>query len=675
LTISGGSLSLASGSTMTAQLGTSFNTTVVSGGLYLNGTLNLTDSGGFTNGTYTLFTYTGTLNTNGLTIGTKPNTNLTYSINTQTIHQVKLVVAPPPVASFTASPTNGTAPSAVTFTDTSIGTITNWFWDLGDSVTTNTATNSLSHTYNAGTYTISLTIWAYGGSSTNTQSNYIVVTNPPPPVAGFSGSPTSGEAPLAVTFTDTSTGNITNRYWDFGDGNTTNTTGTSLSHTYNAGTYTVSLTVSGYGGSGINTQSGYIKALFPPQLVITPASLNFGSATIGHTNSLDFSVVNNGDITLTGTAISTAPFIVTSGATCNVAGRQTQTVTVVFAPETAATFNDTVIFASNGGDSTNAVTGIGLTPGSIAVTPAAQDFGALTTSTAARTTFVVTNSGGTAVSNGTVSVTGPYTILSGATYSIPGFGSTNVVVWFAPVTVGGFTNNVIFASANGGNSTNAVTGTGLAAGNTSGAQQLRPVSLGWVDAACQLALTYDDGGSPDYCPLRLSVTNFGSGVSFVAGHVNFSGSGTRRENIVSAPTFSNSFTIAVWVRWTAGTSWQSIVDDTTTTHGLFVNPPQYVYDSAGGNFSTATMVSNAWTFVAVVVTNYASNSAVQFWINGSKDAVYTNATKVSWAPAFIGSDTGSEAWIGDIDDVFIFSRALSDVEIPQLYQATINDLR
>ena len=41
------------------------------------------------------------------------------------------------------------------------------------------------------------------------------------PVAQFTGSPTNGAAPLVVTFTDTSTGTITNRYWTFGDGATT----------------------------------------------------------------------------------------------------------------------------------------------------------------------------------------------------------------------------------------------------------------------------------------------------------------------------------------------------------------------------------------------------------------------------------------------------------------------
>ena len=40
---------------------------------------------------------------------------------------------------------------------------------------------------------------------------------PPPPVAAFSASPTSGEAPLQVSFTDQSTGEITSWSWDFGD--------------------------------------------------------------------------------------------------------------------------------------------------------------------------------------------------------------------------------------------------------------------------------------------------------------------------------------------------------------------------------------------------------------------------------------------------------------------------
>ena len=77
----------------------------------------------------------------------------------------------------------------------------------------------------------------------------------------FSASPTNGGAPLTVTFTDTSTGTITNRYWNFGDGATMNVTTTSLTHTYSfPGTNAVTLIVSGDGGLSTNTQTNLIVA-------------------------------------------------------------------------------------------------------------------------------------------------------------------------------------------------------------------------------------------------------------------------------------------------------------------------------------------------------------------------------------------------------------------------------
>lgn len=59
-------------------------------------------------------------------------------------------------------------------------------------------------------------------------------------VTNFTADVESGETPLTVTFTDTSTGSPTNWIWDFGDGFTSNIQ--NPSHTYTEdGTYTVSL--------------------------------------------------------------------------------------------------------------------------------------------------------------------------------------------------------------------------------------------------------------------------------------------------------------------------------------------------------------------------------------------------------------------------------------------------
>ncbi|MFN7975006.1 MAG: PKD domain-containing protein [Acidobacteriota bacterium] len=77
------------------------------------------------------------------------------------------------------------------------------------------------------------------------------------PTADFSGTPRSGPAPLAVTFTDLSTGSITAWSWTFGDGGTSAVQ--NPSHAYLApGSYDVALAVTGPGGSDTRTKLGYI---------------------------------------------------------------------------------------------------------------------------------------------------------------------------------------------------------------------------------------------------------------------------------------------------------------------------------------------------------------------------------------------------------------------------------
>jgi PKD repeat protein len=88
------------------------------------------------------------------------------------------VVGTGPSANFTASPTSGTEPLPVTFTDTSTGSPNiSLFWDFGDATTTNTAGGaSFAHTYAAGTYTVTLTASnAFGANSTIVSNNLINV--------------------------------------------------------------------------------------------------------------------------------------------------------------------------------------------------------------------------------------------------------------------------------------------------------------------------------------------------------------------------------------------------------------------------------------------------------------------------------------------------------------------
>ncbi len=200
-----------------------------------------------------------------------------------------------PTANFTASPTSGCAPLTVTFTDQSTGDIDSWSWDFGDG-STSTEQNPTHQYTSAGTYTVKLTVTGPGGSDTETKVDYITVSDVP--VADFSGSPTSGNAPLTVTFTDQSTGNPTSWSWDFGDGGTS--TEQNPTHEYTvAGTYTVSLTVENSCGTDTETKVDYI-------------TVNEAPAQVMHVESVDvtkesFWIITRGNATVRIVDASGAP--------------------------------------------------------------------------------------------------------------------------------------------------------------------------------------------------------------------------------------------------------------------------------------------------------------------------------------------------------------------------------
>ena len=93
------------------------------------------------------------------------------STNTKSAYINVLTV--PPVADFSATPTDGVVPLDVAFTDASTGgSPMSWAWDFGDAGTS--TLQSPSHNYpTAGVYTVQLIVSNAGGVSTNTKPAYI----------------------------------------------------------------------------------------------------------------------------------------------------------------------------------------------------------------------------------------------------------------------------------------------------------------------------------------------------------------------------------------------------------------------------------------------------------------------------------------------------------------------
>ena len=191
-----------------------------------------------------------------------------------------------PTAGFVGSPTSGTEPLAVSFTNQSTDA-TSYLWDFGDSQTS-TAVNP-NHTYNsAGTYTVTLTATNACGSDDEIKVNYITVNPCVAPVADFAGNPTSGELPLAVSFTNQSS-DAASYLWDFGDSQTS--TAANPNHTYmTAGTYTVTLTATNSCGSDDEVKVDYITVTCTPPTAAFSGTPTSGDAPL----VVDFSDVSTG---------------------------------------------------------------------------------------------------------------------------------------------------------------------------------------------------------------------------------------------------------------------------------------------------------------------------------------------------------------------------------------------
>ncbi len=179
-------------------------------------------------------------------------------------------------AYFSSDRISGNAPLTVTFVDDRDAQFPNYpiwrMWDFGDGViqtymvdANESATPYATHIYGTpGKYSVTLYLDNRGGKSIITKHNYITVIDPAIPVADFSSNVTSGIAPLAVLFTDASTGEApTSWFWDFGDGiNSKNAM--NATHTFTTpGIYTVSLTVGNAAGNNMVTKPSYIVVTDP----------------------------------------------------------------------------------------------------------------------------------------------------------------------------------------------------------------------------------------------------------------------------------------------------------------------------------------------------------------------------------------------------------------------------
>jgi PKD repeat protein len=141
--------------------------------------------------------------------------------------------------------------------------------------------------------TLYFAVRAYdAGRNLSAYSNQVSATiSSGAPTPSFSATPSSGAAPLLVSFHSVSTGVITSYSWDYGDGASGNSN--TSTHVYAvAGTYAARLTVTGPGGS--NTSSATNITVFPATTGTTPAMISPSPNTVLAGSSVTFGWSANG---------------------------------------------------------------------------------------------------------------------------------------------------------------------------------------------------------------------------------------------------------------------------------------------------------------------------------------------------------------------------------------------
>ena len=182
-----------------------------------------------------------------------------------------------------------------------------WQWYRGNSGDTSQPIPGATNASINVTPSSTTSYWARGSNScgsANSSTATVTVTGAPPPpppptlVASFSVSQMTGTAGVtSFRFTDASSGTITSRLWNFGDGFTSNET--SPSHTYTSpGNYAVELVINGEGGQSshrkvitVNPAAPGVNAAFTwsPADPTTDTTLQFVDGSTGGVNSWNWS--------------------------------------------------------------------------------------------------------------------------------------------------------------------------------------------------------------------------------------------------------------------------------------------------------------------------------------------------------------------------------------------------
>jgi hypothetical protein len=317
-----------------------------------------------------------------------------------------------------------------------------------------------------------------------------------------------------------------------------------------AGIAAGTLTFTDADGTQTVTLSG--TGLAPPTDAVSPTSLTFPGTAIGQLSAAQaVKLANSGGVDLTSIAISVSgPFQQTNACTASLAANSSCAISVQYAPTAVGTQTGTLTLADALKTQTVALSGTGLNPAVISVSPSSLTFAGQTVGVASSPQILtVSNTGGAPMANVGFQIAG----VSAANFST---GTTNcgatlasggictVQVSFTPAAAGGATASLVVSSSTSGVASVTVplagTGQSLTGLNVSPSQLVFPlVAPGASSAAQTVTLTNSGSSAATSLPLTtaapFSVSQTTCGATLAPG-------ATCTASVVFSPTLSVSYT-------------------------------------------------------------------------------------------------------------------------------------
>jgi Abnormal spindle-like microcephaly-assoc'd, ASPM-SPD-2-Hydin/Protein of unknown function (DUF1573) len=335
-----------------------------------------------------------------------------------------------------AGPSSQTS-SALSFSNTSL--------DFG-SVKTGTSKTVSATVTNSGSASVSISSVAFS-------SKYFALLAPSLPVSVAAGQ----SATIGINFTP----------------NTSGTFAATMSITSTASNPVANLALT---GTGTGTATGH--------LTLNPANQNFGSVTVGSTQSYPVTLTNDGQATVNISQVSvTGIGFQISGVSNSISlnAGQSTSFTVSFAPSAGGTATGNVGITSDASNSGLAMplSGTGLTAGALRSSPSTLSFGNVQVGSKATLSETVTNTGGSSVTISQVGVSGTGITFSGMAVpvTIAAGQGTTFNVSFSP-TAAGTVSGTLTITSNAPNPTLAIPLSGSGTSAVTAQLAVTPISLG-----------------------------------------------------------------------------------------------------------------------------------------------------------------------------------------------------